>query len=126
MMRSTKVFSLFLKSESPSASDMNILGLYVLASLGFVLGAMIEFAFVDHIHRMTALKERYRNDESLPEDKTAKLSSKINPLQKENAKAISLIKLFLSNLNGIDLMAFFLHFFSFLLFNAVYWIQNSN
>ena len=91
---------------------MNILGVYVLASLGFVLGAMIEFAFIDHIHRMTELKQKDRNDKSLPEEKTSRLTSKIQPLRKKKEKPISSIKLFLSSLNGVDLMAFFLHFFS--------------
>ena len=42
-----------MQSESPSASELNKLGLYLLVCLGFVVAALFEFALVIFISRIS-------------------------------------------------------------------------
>ena len=105
---------------------MNILGEYVLVSLGFVLGAMIEFAFIDYFNRMKDKKSKINGDtyDAIKKKtkkknlKLAKLRSKIGPMnKKESQKKLT---------NKMELIAFFLHFSSFVFYNVFYWIKNLN
>ena len=108
---------------------MNILGEYVLVSLGFVLGAMIEFALVDYFKRMNDKKLKQNGDANdtinnrtvrkIP--KFSRLRSKIRPINKTETQSYP-IKL----TNKMELIAFFLHFSSFLFYNVFYWLKNLN
>ena len=48
---------LISQSESPSQSDLNALGIYLLCSLSFVFGALVEFAVVIVINQMAKQKD---------------------------------------------------------------------
>ena len=108
---------------------MNILGEYVLVSLGFVLGAMIEFAFINYFNRMTDEKLKQNGDSSdtikkrtkKKPLKLSKLRSKIGPI---NVTKIQMNPIKLTN--KMELIAFFLHFSSFLFYNVFYWLKNLN
>ena len=108
---------------------MNILGEYVLVSLGFVLGAMIEFALVNYFKRMNDKKLKQNGDghdtinnrsvKKIP--KFSRLRSKIRPINKTENQSYPM-KL----TKKMELMAFFLHISSFLFYNVFYWIKNLN
>ena len=108
---------------------MNILGEYVLVSLGFVLGAMIEFACVNYFKRMNDEKLKQNGDSSDTIKKRTKkkfskfsrLRSKIRPINKTETQSHPM-KL----TNKMELIAFFLHASSFLFYNVFYWIKNLN
>ena len=111
---------------------MNILKEYMLASLGFVLGAMIEFAFINYYNRMAEMKKKIPvdmpqlNNKKRKKRRFAKLAPKIEPMKNEEEKPLSGMRLFLSSINKAEMIAFFMHFSSFVLYNMVYWAQNLN
>ena len=114
---------------------MNILGQYLLVSLGFVVAAVIEFAFVDHLNRVADLKRKFTKENSASKNtkdailsltKLEKANSKVKPAQKNEAKKKSIFILVLSSIRLFDFVAFLLHFLAFLAFNIVYWNQNLN
>ena len=96
---------------------MSILGKYMLASLGFVLGAIIESSFLDHFNQISEMKQKINEDFK---------KTKIHPMNGNGGKPIGRLKLCLSSLNKMNLIAFFSHFSSFLFYNMVYWIENLN
>ena len=46
---------------------MNILGQYLIVSLGFVILAVIEFAIISHLNRIGEEKKKYENNKVFPE-----------------------------------------------------------
>ena len=100
----------FLQSESPSGSTLNALGIYLICSLVFVVGALLEFGVVVLLSR-TNLKIRKNvrsaTIEAVNEDMT------IQP--KKNCMVS------IPPLHAIDLIAFWLFLFLYLLFNCIYW-----
>ena len=111
---------------------MTILKEYMLASLGFVLGAMIEFAFINCYNRMVEMKKIIRvdmpqlNNTKRKVRRFAELAPKIEPMKNEDELPFSGMRLFLSSINKAEMIAFFMHFSSFVLYNIVYWAQNLN
>ena len=109
---------------------MNILGQYLLVSLGFVVVAVIEFALVDHLNRIVDLKRKSENEKKQTKQTKdailtiAKLNTKVKPSQKYEVKKKSTFMLVISSIRLFDFIAFLLHFLAFVAFNIVYWNQN--
>ena len=56
----------------------------------------------------------------------ARLAPKIETMKNEEEKPLNGMRLFLSSINKAEMIAFFMHFSSFVLYNMVYWAQNLN
>ena len=121
---------IFQISDSPSSSDLNILGEYLLVSLGFVVAAMAEFALVILLNRRSKLK----TDSTDPKNSTEVKNSGIIHVSRfcpdtEMKKPMKLGKKSQWNMPSIyvvDFIAFWLHFSAFLLYNTVYWAKHHN
>ena len=87
---------------------MNALGVYLLASLLFVIGSMLEFAIIMFLHR--------RHD--LGQDK--KVADKNDYKRREDSIDIKTLS---AKIDGIALILFLS---GYVLFNAVYWKMFSN
>ena len=134
---------IFLQSESPSEFELDALGIYLLGSLSFVVGALVEFAFVvlaDRVRSTRTKEDKNRMEaqqvnnsvknptkQALMEDGmvVARRITATRPLPKnktvdKNRKG----RIFtLPSTNGIDFAAFWMYFFLYILFNLVYWFQ---
>ena len=112
---------------------MNALGLYLIVSLGFVVTALLEFALVIFIHRRMLLNKSGDNKVTTGKNEKRNKSRNtkiIGPMKSKMIPSISAsIKSIETNrdikalplISHIDLIAFGLHFLSFLIFNIVYW-----
>ena len=110
---------------------MTILGTYILVSLGFVAIAMIEFAFILLLNRRAMVKVNAEGHEDLMKSSRknvnffgskSKLNSILNGIWNDFEKPhVSAPKSHI-----LDLVAFSLHFVSFLIFNTFYWNKYSN
>ena len=145
-MHTISVFSLIFQNESPSESDLNALGKYLLVSMIFVVAAMIEFAIVVMVNRMSSPKSnisseskidtiskklfcggRLKDQKQVGDDgKVPKENFKIetykNIEQKESKKNWMFFK---SSVNAIDITAFLMFFSFYFVFNVQYWLQYS-
>ena len=134
-----------MQSESPSVSDLNALGVYLLTSLCFVVGALIEFAVVllldrpllnvtkrkenrienqQHQRFYSDLKQRKHEDLSR-EGHVTKWISDVKP-NKQNLSTKpkkSTWVFFVPSVNGVDFVACWAYLFLYLLFNCIYWVQ---
>ena len=136
------LYSTVFQSESPSESDLNALGHYLLTSLFFVVGAMIEFAIVIMVNRIRTIKgsisdsEMEANIKKFFGEKPRYQSEGYDgqtPIENFNTEACKHIEiekksntnriLSLQSVNGIDIVAFLMFFSCYLLFNIQYWIQ---
>ena len=142
----------YVQSESPSESELNALGIYLLVCLAFVVCALAEFAMVIIFHQRSNLKaagtitteekkNRIKDNRSevplknkLKQATTAwEIDTSImKPCPEEDyhvSKWITKIRREISiiPLNGvIDFIAIWIHFFLFVLFNCAYWITYWN
>ena len=105
---------------------MNVLGQYLIVSLGFVVGAMIEFAIIHHINATREGGHKDENNRVFPEQNNGNNKNKTNRQKKYKKKNKFNFTFSFSSLNRFDLGAFLIHFLSFVLFNVVYWYQNLN
>ena len=132
------------QSVSPSGSDLNALGIYLLSSLVFVVAALLEFAVVIFINRITMTrKEVWENKLALEKGvcfsshktnckKQVKFQNNIQPKKnpdvggsrKETTELQQLETnwtLSLPFINRIDCIAFCVHIVLYFLFNVAYW-----
>ena len=105
---------------------MNILGQYLIVSLGFAIGAVIEFAIIHHINATRGGERKDDTNRVFPEQSNGNKSTKKNRQKKFKKRNKFTFTFSFSSLNRFDLGAFLIHFLSFLLFNVVYWYQNIN
>ena len=136
----TSLVFIILQSESPSELELNALGSYLLGSLCFVVGALIEFALVVLINRVgsTGSKDEKNRLETHRVYNSAQKRAwspegilfnrkpiTTNPCveNKPMNKPRKLRIFTLPSINGIDLAAFFVYLLLYLLFNCVYWAQ---
>ena len=111
---------------------MNILGMYILVSLGFVAGAMIEFAFVILLNRRTMLKMNDKQDSNRVEKNskkqriTLKLKTKVTAINNVNLKDGSKTQASALPLHKLDLIAFCAHSAAYVVFNTWYWNKYFN
>ena len=119
---------IFQMSDSPSSSDLNVLGEYLLVSLGFVVAAIVEFALVILLNRRAKLTLDTKGNNSSPrKDCTetlhvCQLRGKIWPKHLTNSNGKSILKM--PSVYVVDFVAFWAHLSSFLLYNIIYWIQH--
>ena len=131
-----------LQSESPSGSDLNALGIYLLSGLVFVLGALIEFAVVILLSRTTLpisknvksatmsknikfINTNWRNRirpltvvEKVTEPETADTES-VNEDMGNQAEKKCILSI--PKIHAIDFITFWLFLFLYLFLNCVYW-----
>ena len=124
---------------------MTALSIYLLSSLIFVVGALIEFAIVVYINRIISTKKDVVEQKCLEHKqdggcfciggKDANLGSRfrnnINKIRNavpdphmetsEIQKTKKNWKLFPALINKLDWLAFWVYFFSYFTFNFVYW-----
>ena len=105
---------------------MNILGQYLIVSLGFVVGAVIEFAIIHHLNATRKGELKNENNRVFPEQTNGNNKNKKNRQKQFKKKNKFNVTFSFSSLSRFDLGAFLIHFLSFLLFNVVYWYQNLN
>ena len=139
-------------SESPSQSELNALGIYLLACLGFVVCGLLEFAITLLIHQRRNSRKESKNanqsenkkNESIPsilsqqERQTSSAVAAWQP-KKSNSKEIVEIHPFRRLMTeiwkristilpscDIDVMAGCIYLMVFALFNCVYWSSFGN
>ena len=137
-----------MQSESPSTSEMDMLGEYIFFCLVFVVLALLEFALVIMLNRRTDVKKRHEKRElnSLKEQNNAQsqkhVATKIAFLEDPN-KEICLRNTDQGRLNGperdnrgmecipsispihvIDLTASFVFPVIFVMYNFFYWSRS--
>ena len=145
-MKYVSIQPFILQSESPSESDLDALGIYLLGSLSFVIGALIEFAFVIILNRIHTSRTKYEENEveakvdkqicngvddiwqqAWPRKRMAaalKPDAKPNKEEDMHNKKPNRARIFvLPSVNGVDFTAFWVYFFLYLLFNYAYWIR---
>ena len=105
---------------------MNILGQYLIVSLGFVVGAVIEFAIINHLNTTREGEQKDECNRVFPEKNNGNKNHKKDHRNKSKKKNKFNVTFSFSSMNRFDLGAFLIHFVSSLLFNAVYWYQNLN
>ena len=132
------------QSESPSASELNMLGEYLLVCLAFVVLALLEFALIIVLNRRDAATiKTTKMEPSLSTEKpnlepvTHKLTklsflgedSKGNRLTKEDQACTNTIKKdmqcisMIVPIHAIDLTASFVFPMAFAMYNFAYWIR---
>ena len=120
---------IFQLRESPSVSDLNELGRYLLVSLGFVVAAMAEFALVLLLSRRpnskigfpnkTMNEEKKEVESCWGESSASKMHPKEKPIESIEGKATWTWPL----VNKVDFIAFWVHLGLFLTYNLGYWID---
>ena len=144
------VLSFIFQSDSPADSDLSALDHYLLVSMIFVFGTLVEFALVLFLNRKFSYLEN-SIDHSVDkgkdeinhsgkissndgkEEKLKKLEAKIKPWDPAAWRSdIKFIKAESDNMkifrqirvtNNIDFISFFLFNLSYLFFNIVYWAK---
>ena len=130
-----------LQSKSPAEFELNALGVYLLGSLCFVVGALVEFAVVVLVDRVRSARtgdqknkvetQQFYNTAKNPMNQSwfkERMGIDVwatNPRSSTEGKTVARKKkadiFTLSSTNGIDFAAFLMYFFLFCLFNSVYW-----
>ena len=116
--------------ESPSDSELNELGAYLLVSLGFVVGAMAEFALALLVSRRQNLKIGFTNktiDEGTKEVRPCwgeTSASKMYPTEEEIQSYERKSTWTWPLVNKMDFIAFWVHLALFLTYNLGYWIKH--
>ena len=139
---------MYLKSNSPSGSDLTALDCYILVSLLFVIGTLVEFALVLLVRQsLEMLKSSKRqhgkgvtNHEYMVKEcpNTLELSNKIGCSAKNNAASEDTVEgrnldnefqssftfyfQILPVTTKIDCIAFFISNFIFITFNIIYFL----
>ena len=108
-----------LQANSPSSGTFTALGIYMLASLFFVVLGLVQFSFVLHLHQRNTIRERKKNrlhqedvngERLIPKEHTdLPFCKAVGPSQ--------------YNIRKIDRAAFYITGLLFLLFNALYWLK---
>ena len=106
-----KSWCISFQSESPSGDTMNALGLYLLISLFFVVGTLLELASVLEVRRDCERKMKTQVQPQAQAIKVKGLNQKDAPeLDKTNLKT-----------EKIDRIAFISYIILYSLFNLIYW-----
>ena len=126
------------QTESPSGSELNALGIYLLSSLIFVVGALMEFAAVILLSRFPKRKlnnvghaiiggETLRNNLKLASQNSIKLDKLAIQILKEKSSSRPKTKneICVTSIHMVDFLAFWLFLFFYMLFNCIYWTYYS-
>ena len=139
-------YTYHFQSESPSESDLNALGIYLVVCLAFVICALVEFAIAIVLHRRKESKDvsdveaESSNNEKQNELALIPQIMKENYLDtKRNSDAVTStvvarnemdnrwVTELVTNLynvpssNNIDFVAIWIYLVMFLVFNCIYW-----
>ena len=101
------------QNESPSGGQLNVLGTYILVSLFFVIGTMLEMAVVLAYKRIMDNRISDRKVDELKKTKSKQCGQNDEDTPKLRPST-----------NQIDVAALFLFFIFYLVFNGVYWMNN--
>ena len=130
--------------ESPSSSDLNAIAIYLLTSLSFVVGALIEFAMLIFLNQNYRLLNRKLKNNKITQStldfdermngETIKVKSCDNstdahffedinkpPKDEEIGNCSGQCQALISNFCKIDYISFCLFLFLFITFNCIYW-----
>ena len=136
-----------MQSESPSESELNALGLYLLVCLAFVIFALVEFAIAIILHRrkesnaVSDIATKSSNSEKKNKSKLLSQITKDSHEAKEWSSDASIRKTsgeenkqnniwvgelgtklsIVPSTNMIDFMAIWIYLAIFILFNCIYW-----
>ena len=134
------MYCFILQADSPCRSNLDALGIYILCALCFVFGSLVEFAIV------MILSQRSMSDAKIGSSKTMsnkthhndpacrsvalRFRSKTDPSGREQykdtmngAKTKTNLKTNLPFYMVIDVVAFWLYLFLYLIFNLTYWTK---
>ena len=100
------------QNESPSGGQLNVLGTYILVSLFFVIGTMLEMAVVLAYKRIMDNRISDRKVDGLKKTKSKQCGQNDEDTPKLRPST-----------NQIDVAALVLFFTSYLIFNGVYWMN---
>ena len=119
---------IFQISDSPTSSDLNVLGEYLLVSLGFVVAAIAEFALVILLKRKHKLaldsKDNNNSFEQDDKDTVHGWQSRVKLWTKHFTEQIRKLTWNRPLIYAVDFVSFWVHLSSFLLYNTIYWIQH--
>ena len=128
------------QADSPSGSNLNALGFYLLVSLFFIIATMVEFAYVLLVCRVTGKVDNYKiagkpklNPRNSNDGSEPKGSIEMNNIHNDSSPATQFNdnnestnwkippnrKCYLDP-NIIDFVSFFVFLFSYVLFNCFY------
>ena len=125
-------YVIMFQSESPTESDVNGLGIYLITSLGFVFGTLIEFAVIISLRRKSKGNRIGSISISNEDSKELNVSeNRVSMLRKLKSIAaqykrndyddfeedVENVKF----LRKIDFNCFFVFISGYILFNCVYW-----
>ena len=102
-----------LQSESPSASELNALGLYLLVCLSFVICALVEFAIAIVLHR--------KKESNAVSDAPTETPATTNQEDNRWVAKLGTNLFFVPSTNTIDFMAIWIYLAMFFFFNCIYW-----
>ena len=111
-------FSTKFQANSPSSGTFTALGLYMLASLFFVVIGLIQFSCVLHFHQCNSIRQRKKRksrEEDMNGDTLMPREDGSHPFY--NATGPSQY-----NIRKIDRAAFYVTGLLFLIFNTLYWL----
>ena len=137
--------SFILQSDSPSESDLNALGIYLIVSLCFVVGALVEFAFAILLTRIISTRTKDKPG-GIKTEQDERTYNGVQNYVRQSWSAEEIITrrkvdttphndnvsmkppnrpwmLFLWSVNGFDFAAFWVYLLLYLLFNCVYWAK---
>ena len=91
--------------------------------LGFVVIAMLEFALIILINRRATIQKNSKNDTTRERKSAKSMNSvtKVRPFSTLEKKQEKEIKFVVPPIHVIDLVFFWVHLSSFLIFNIIYW-----
>ena len=123
--------TLILQSERPYATKMTALGIYLITSLVFVIGALAEFSVVVLLNRASLTTSKISENATTPKKEhvvLAKLRRRRQGIgrklrRKIEARENCMLGIF--PVRTVDYTAFWSFLFAFLLFNCIYWIHYS-
>ena len=102
-----KKISSLLQADNPSGAELNVLQIYIITSLIFVVGTLIQFAFVLLWRKISG------NANSTVVQSLAGERTKNRNMENVASKVTT---------NSIDTFSLALFVFSYVLFNVIYWI----
>ena len=134
-----------MQAENPSGSDLNALALYIMSCLIFIVAALIEFAIVVLVSRSSKTMNRKTKDPLTTSNAGNNTDEKKHNIKGNQGSSLEVrdyvecetknggqgemtltlpqkwLIYVISNINSIDLVAFCVYLFLFVLFNGIYW-----
>ena len=115
----------YIQSNSPSGASLNALGTYILVSLSYVIGTMIEFAIVILIHRRSSETSRPPPTDPLFSNHIDSINPEVIQVRQKikNLDSVAPSEKQYSYTEKIDAVAFFVFMISYCVFNFAYFFS---